>query len=245
MPRPIKKKISKHDTATEETVRTFMSVATEKVESNLRQVVIVAAAVLAVIIAVAGFFYARGGVEEKSAIAFYDGYKSYYGLYEAQALPPVARYERSLESFKRSNEAKSSPEALLYMANSQEQLGMYEDALASLREMESRFGGNDILVPLAIYKTAMVQLKAGKSDEALGTFERLYNYENTIYKDLALVEQARVLEGLGKHEEAVTKYNSILAEFPESPFIEEARIRTGKVEEEEAAGSTGTEGSVQ
>jgi predicted negative regulator of RcsB-dependent stress response len=236
MPKPIKRKISRQDTGAEETVRTFMSVAIEKIETNFRQVVIGAAIALAVIIAVAGVFFFRSGAEDKAERAFYEGYKAYYGLYDAQALPPVERYERSLESFKRSNEAKSSPRALLFMANSQNQLGRYDEALQSLSEIGRDFSGDDVYVPLAMYKSAIVLLKAGRSDEALSTLDRLYSGTSDMYRDMALVESARVLEAMGRKEESLNKYRAILSDFPESPFVDEARIKVG-VEEKEEAGA--------
>jgi len=40
-----------------------------------------------------------------------------------------------------------------------------------------------------------------------------------------------MLEDMGKHEESLTKYNTIISEFPESPFLDEARMKTGKDKE--------------
>jgi predicted negative regulator of RcsB-dependent stress response len=232
MPKPIKRKISRQGTGAEETVRTFMSVAVEKIENNLRQVIIGAAVVLAVIIVVGGLFFFRSSSEKKADRLFYEGYKAYHGLYDAQALTPSERYERSLESFKKSYEAKHAPQTLLYIANSQDQMGKYDEAIQSLKDLEKNYPDNSVFVPLAIYKSAVIQLKAGRTDEALGTLDRLYSSGFATYRDVALAESARVLDGMGKQDEALKKYQKLLTEFPESPFAEEARMKVGEEDKE-------------
>jgi tetratricopeptide (TPR) repeat protein len=239
MPKPIKKKISKHDMGAEETVRSFMSVATEKVETNFKQVVIGAVVVLALLIAVAGYIYARSGAEEKAQRAFYDGYKAYHGLYDAKGLTDFERFESALESFRRSYDVKSSPDALLYMAYSQDRLGRYDEAIENLKKLQSDFPDEDYHVALATYKMATIQLKAGRTDDAMSTLDKLYTSGSGIYEDIALAESARLLEAQGKEGEAMEKYRTILSQFPESPFAVEARMKVGDDESEAEAEGEG------
>jgi tetratricopeptide (TPR) repeat protein len=240
MPKPIKKKVPKQAMGAEESVRTFMSIATEKIEANFRQVAIGAAVVLGTVVLVAGFFIYGGSTDKRAKAAFYEGYKSYHGLYDAQVLTKFERYERALESFKRSYDIQHTPQALLYVANAQHGLGKHDEALKSLEELVSGFPKDDMYISLGLYKAAMVNQKVGNAEEALKSLERLYALESDFYKDAALVESARILDGMGKNDEAMKIYETILKQFPRSPFTDEARLRAGK---EEAEGKGDTEKS--
>jgi tetratricopeptide (TPR) repeat protein len=242
MPKPIKKKVPKQALGAEESVRTYMSVVTEKIETNFKQVVIGAAVVLGAVVLVAGLFIYGGSAEKRSKDAFYEGYKSYHGLYDAQVLTKFERYERALESFKKSYDIQHTPQALLYMANAQHGIGKHDEAIKSIEELVSGFPEDNLYISLALYKAAMVNQKAGKAEEALKSLERLYALESDFYKDAALVESARILDGMGKEDEALKKYETILEKFPNSTFIDEAKFRTGKDKEEEK-GNTEESGS--
>lgn len=242
MPKPIKKKVSKQAMGAEESVKTFMSVLTEKLETNFKQVVVGAAAVLGVVIVIVGFFIYGGSADKKAKASFYEGYKSYYGLYEAQALTKFERSERALESFQKSYEIQHDPQTLLYVADSQHELGKNEEALKSLEELVKTFPEDSLYISLAYYKAAMISEKAGNAEEALKYLDRLYALRSDFYKDAALVESARILDGMGKKEEALKKYETILEQFPGSPFTEEAKLKTGRdkgVEKEETGKSGG------
>jgi tetratricopeptide (TPR) repeat protein len=233
MPKPIKKRVPKQAMGAEESVRTFMSIVAEKMETNFRQVVIGAAVVLGTVVLVAGLFIYGGSAEKRAKAAFYEGYKSYHGLYDAQVLTKFERYERALESFKRSYDIKHTPQTLLYMANAQHGLGKHDEALKSLEELVSGFPEDDMYISLALYKAAMVNQKVGNAEEALKFLERLYDLESDFYKDAALMESARILDGMGKKDEAMKRYETILKQFPGSPFTDEAKLRAEKEEAEE------------
>lgn len=228
MPKPIKKKVTKQAMGAEDSVKSYMSVLTEKLEENFRQVVIGAAVVLGIIILVAGFFIYGGSADKRAKAAFYEGYKSYHGLYDAQVLTKFERSERALESFKKSYDIEHTPQTLLYIANAQHDLGKNNEALKSLEDLVNSFPEDSLYISLAFYKAAMVSEKAGNAEEALKYLDRLYALDSDFYKDASLMESARILDGMGKKEEAFKKYETILEQFPGSPFAEEARFRTGK-----------------
>ncbi len=54
----------------------------------------------------------------------------------------------------------------------------------------------------------------GKLEDALQQFERLAGEEKAFYRDMALMHQGRVLEALGRGEEAVAVYRKYHAEYP-------------------------------
>ncbi len=234
MPKIIKKRLAKTGVKAEDSVKSFMQNAHERLDENFNKVVKVAVAVLVVAALVAGYFIFKSSAERKAEEEFYEGYKKYYGLYDAQALTPLERFEGALESFKKSYEAGKSPRSLLYMANCEYALGRPAAALSRLDEIERRFSGDEVYVPLALYKASVVHRKAGKPEEALKALDRLYGHKSALYKDMALAESAKVLQAMGKADEAMEKYKLILKDYPGSPFAEEARLSTEKEGEAEA-----------
>jgi hypothetical protein len=234
MPKIIKKRQAKTDVKAEDSVKSFMQSTYESLDENFSQIAKVAVAVLVVAALVAGYFIFKSSAERKAEEEFYEGYKKYHGLYDAKVLTPLERLEGALESFKESYEAGKSPRALLYMANCEYALGRPAEALSRLDDIERRYSGDEVYVPLALYKASVVHQKADKPEEALKALQRLYEHKSASYKDMALMESARVLEAMGRKDEAMEKYNVIVKDYPGSPFAEEARFKTEKEGEAEA-----------
>jgi tetratricopeptide (TPR) repeat protein len=241
MPRPIKKKTVKTRTDAKGEARDFFSDTMEFVELNMKRIVIAAGAVVLVMALAVGYYMYSGGVEKKAEGFLYEGYKYYHGLYDAESLVIIDRMNRALESFKKSLETMESPLALYYMAACYYQLGRYDEAMTALDDLRQKFADEEAIIPLALYKMAMINVQTGKSEEALRTFEELYSYNTKSYKDIALVESAIILEGLGREEEAAEKYRSIAENFPQSPFAGEARIKAGLANATEEVGGEGSE----
>lgn len=235
MPKAIKKRVSKPEVKAEESVRSIVSFAADRIASHYKAVAVMAAAAFVVAVGAVVFYMVMGSGERKAREAFYDGYRLYYGLYDAGAIAQGERLERALESFEKSYRARPTPQALMYSANAKYALGRHSEALASLEELLSRFPADDVYAPLALYKAAMIKVKLGKPEEALGYLERLYSSGAKTYRDIALAESAGILDGLGRAEEARAKYEAVLKEFPDSPFAEEAKFRLKKKDEPEKA----------
>ncbi|MEJ2325066.1 MAG: tetratricopeptide repeat protein [Nitrospirota bacterium] len=245
MPKPIKKRVSKQEVRAEDSVRSFLGRTVEFLEDKKKQVGIAALVVVVAVIAVAGFFLHQRSQEREAREAFYEGYKYYYALYDTKVLPRSDRMEKALENFRRSYDAKGSAEALMYVANSQSALGQDDESLASLEELLKTFPEDEIYVPLALYKASMIKLKQDKPDEALVYLDRLYSSKTDSYKDMALAEAGGILESLGREEEAKEKYRALLELYPDSPFADEARFKTGgeKAEGAEEPKTPGEAGS--
>jgi tetratricopeptide (TPR) repeat protein len=223
-----------------------MSRSGEFVSIHMRRIAIIAGALALAVVLSVGYYLYKGSVEKKAKGFLNQGYKYYHGLYDAEPLVKTDRLNRALDSFRKSNETEDSPISLYYMAACYYALGRYDEARAPLDELKRRFPADGRLIPLAQYKTAMLDIKAGKLEDALGSLEEISTYNTASYKDLALVESARILDSLGRKEEAVEKYRAIAERFPESPFMEEARLRAGiKKDEDKYEGKekeTGREG---
>ncbi|HAM51484.1 MAG TPA: hypothetical protein DCP92_12640 [Nitrospiraceae bacterium] len=217
MPKAIKKKVAK-PARKEEDVKDIMhdigkSIAERK--SYLLPIVIIIA--LAVLAGAGSFFY-RSTMNTKADALEYDGYRIYYGLYQKQPLQKETQYQQALEKFQQAYAARKSPYSLFYIAACYDEMGKYDDSLKALKELNEQFPDDERYVPLSYYKMALIDLKRGKNDEALKLLDTVCNYKTGAFKELALLESARILESMGKKEEAAKKYGQLKKDFPNSPF---------------------------
>lgn len=229
MPKVIKKRVKKQISTEEEDVKNiYNSAKLYAVEKRKTLTPIVIAAVI-IIIAASGFSIYRSGMSNKAEALEYAAYKTYYSQNQKTAAlnktPEQSR--KALEAFKKAYETRKTANSLFYLANCYYDLGQYDDALKSLKELNERFPDDERFVPLSYYKMAMVSLKKGDKETALKLFDTIYNYRTGSFKDLALLESAKVLEAMGKGEDAVKKYTELTKNFPASPFAAEALARQG------------------
>lgn len=227
MPKPIKKKAARRPHKEEQDVKTLLARMNETAQRGGRPLAVGAIALAVLIIAVLGFRFYGSAMEEKAARLQHEGYRLYYGLEESQPAE-AARLETALEKFRKAYAARKSPLSLMYVADCQYALGRYGDAVATLKELSRTFPDDPTFTPLSYYKMALASIKAGENEDALRALEVLINYENSALKDLALMEAGRLLEQMGRTDEAMQKYRALVEAFPRSPYFEEASRKAGK-----------------
>ncbi|MBI5639779.1 MAG: tetratricopeptide repeat protein [Nitrospirae bacterium] len=226
MPKVIKKKVKKN-IENDIDVQDRLSELKTKVEERKKTIVTYGLSGLAVILAASGFYIYTSFSAQKARQIEYEAYKTYYNEYQKKTVSDQERFQKALDLFRQAYGSKKSPRVLLYIANSQYELGMYDDALASLNDFIKIYQGEKDMLPLVYQKMAAVHLKKGKKDEALKTFDTLLKSSGDIYGDYALIESARILESEGKKEEASAKYKELTDKFKESPFFDEAKAKLG------------------
>lgn len=227
MPKVIKKRVKKQISTEEEDVKNIFNSAKNYAVESRKTLAPVVIAVVLVAAAVVGFFFYRSGVNDKAEALEYEAYKTYYGLNQkvpVQTKTP-AQLQEALGAFKKVYETKKTAGSIFYMANCYYDMGQYEDALKSLKELNERFPDDERFVPLSYYKMAMINIRKSDKETALKLLETIYNYRTGSFKDLALLETARLLESMGKSEEAAKKYTELVKSFPDSPFAAEAQAR--------------------
>lgn len=227
MPKSIKRKVVKKTSSGTE-VTGVISKLKESAAKRKKAMLAAVGAVLIFAGAISGFFIYNSAMKTKAQKLEYEGYKMYYGLYQPQALAGEEQYKKALEFFKKAYATKKSPVSLFYIANCYYETGRYEEALNTLRQLNREFPDDERFVPLSYYKMAMASLKKRNNDEALKSLDILYRYKTGAYKDLSLLESARILEAQGKADEAQKKYEELTKNFPQSPFAEEAQIKVGE-----------------
>lgn len=226
MPKAIKKKITKPP-KTEADVKNMFHHASELIRK--KQKLLLPAAIILVVsgISIAGFFAYRSIMDKKAAGLEYEAYKIYYNLHQKQPLQKDEQYRTALEKFKKTYDVKKSPFSLFYIAACYYDMGKYDDALKTLKELNEYFPDDERFVPLSYYKMAIISLKKEDRESALKFLDTIYNYKTGSFKDLAIIESARILDAMGKTEESSKKYEELTKNFPNSPFLEEAKARLG------------------
>lgn len=232
MPKAIKKRTKKK--ISEETdVKGKLHDIKDKIQQ--RQKTVFTYSILSVVffLVVAGIFFYQNHAASKSRQLEQEAYKIYHNIFQTKPLAKQEQFQQALDLFKQAYSKKKSSRTLFYIANACYELEKYDDALSNLNELIKRFSREKDILPLAYHKIAMINLKKGNMDEALKTLDILYKSDSSIYKDLALVESARILEKQGKKDVAKSKYKELSEKFSESPFITEAKAKLEEKKEKE------------
>ncbi|HCL80833.1 MAG TPA: hypothetical protein DHW81_00925 [Nitrospiraceae bacterium] len=194
-----------------------------------RQRTLVYAAIIFVVLTVSvsgAFIYTKASMSRALELEL-EGHRLFYGDYQAQALTPAERYKKALEKFNESYKAKKRPAVLLYIANSHYELGNYDEAIKTLKDLTNRFPDSGI-ASIAYYKTATAYVKKGDTDNALNALKHIISVKDSALQDMALLESGKILELSGKTEEAEGKYKELINKFPKSALINEAKARMGE-----------------
>lgn len=181
---------------------------------------------IAIVLAYFAYSYSNKSNLDKAQRLFFDGYAQYYGLTQKGELGSndPSRFDRAIDKFKQSIDAKETPIALYYLANAYYSQDKFDDALKTFQLLNSKHP-DDYYIPLTYYKMALTALKKDSKEEALKYLDALYNYKTNAFKDVALIESGKILESMGKPDEAKKKYELLVKNHPASTFAQEASQR--------------------
>ena len=114
--------------------------------------------------------------------------------------------------------------AAYYTAVARKELGDHAGALEALTPIAA--GSDDLLSCSAKYLVGQVKEASGDLAGALEAYARLVESAPAGFPvEMAMMSQARILEGQGKTEEAREIYRRITQEHPDSPFSRDASQR--------------------
>ena len=140
-----------------------------------------------------------------------------------------ARAEAALAKFAEVyNAYPSTPAGIAsryYAAAALSMLGRHADAAARFQETVERAGVNSFYGWMARLGVVEANAQAKKYDEAITAAQALVNNttDDTIPRDALLMELGRVQAAAGKKAEAKQTLDKMIADFPGSPYIEEAK----------------------
>jgi len=235
MPKVIKKRSVKKKTVQSDEVKSVAFQAVEALKKKQQQVIIVVSAIVAVFVLLVVFSMYSSSQYKKAYSIEMDANQYYYGAGGDESLTQEDRWKKAMELFQQSVDAKATPTALFYLGNCYFNLGDYENAIKQYNIFADKFSGDKGILPLVYQKLASSYFKAGQNDKALETLGRLGKVNSGIFKDTALVFEARYYESAGESVKALDTYRELIAEFPSSTWTAEANAKISASEAETAA----------
>ena len=233
MPKAIKKRTKKKDIAVEAEVQDRISDIKEMMQKKQKAVITYGGAAVVVVLVIAGLLFVRYNNREKARQLADQAYSLYYNENREAPQQRKEQLAKAADLFNQAYNTHKSPRLLLYLANSYAEGEKLDDAVTTLNLFIRNYASEKKLLPIAYQQLANVQVMRGNKADALKTLDTLYKSSGNIFKDLALIETARLLESEGKKDEATAKYKELVEKFSASPYADEARAKLGTVEKKE------------
>jgi tetratricopeptide (TPR) repeat protein len=240
MPKVIKKRPAKKKSSDENEVKSAALQAIEKIRERQRHVIIGVSVIAAVVVLLLGTsLYSTSRYKKASSLEM-EATNYYYGENIDKALPDKERLNKALELFIKSTNVKVTPTNLFYLGNTYFRLKDYKNAVHEYNRFVSKFRSETAILPLVYEKLASSYFRTGDTAAAFETLDKLAALEGGIFKDTALLYEARYLEEAGKKEEALEKYREIYTLFPSSPWAVEANAKVSAEEAGKGGSKTAT-----
>lgn len=206
---------------------------------NVRQVALLGAAAIVLVLAVVGvktWMRSREATGARRLAEMIDTYNapitaSIEDLQAAQAGAPsfTSAAERSRKVIDlatpilQSGGGVARSGALLYRGMAQCDLGLYDEAEASLGEVVSR-DTQGLYGSMARLRLARLMESRQKPDEALALYQQILDDDRSLLpREEGLLGLARCKEAQGRKDEAQALYQRLVNEYPDSEYLMEAR----------------------
>lgn len=227
MPKIIKKRVEGKSRSEGNIVETVIDIRQRLKEKQRTMVYFVVTFLFAVSAIVALTVYIRTNTSRALELEA-EGQKLFYSLSRAESAAPSESYRKALEIFKKSYETKKRPLVLLHIANCYYAIGNYDETIKTLTELNSK-GSDQNLLSLSYYKMAAAYTKKGDMDNALKAYDNIASLKGGALQDVALLESGKILDAMGKSDEAKKKYKELTDRFSKSLAVNES---SGKSEAE-------------
>lgn len=234
MPRPIKKRAAKKKAPKEDNVKSAALQALDTLKQRQRNIIIAVSVVAAIVVIYVIFSMYTSSIAEKAYSLEMEAYNQYYAEISDTSISAEDKWKKALELYRQSVDVKATPTAVFYLGNCYFNLADYENALKEYNFFLDNFSREAGILPVVYQKLASAYFKTGQNDKALETLGKLSEVNNGVFRDTALILEARHYETAGEKDRALEKYRTIFTEFPYSPWSAEANA---KVSAEEKAAS--------
>jgi TolA-binding protein len=236
------KSIERHKLKENELART-VSQAREVLDTRKRTIVLALAALVLALAALGGYTWWRGSRESRANEAL----AAAIALYDAPVVPIAApapgspaplpqpgtfstereKLQAALPKFREAADRhpNSTPGlvARFHLAGILASLGQYAEAEQAFQEVVNRAGGG-IYGRMARLGLANAQVAQDKFDNAIALYTELSrDTSSPVPLDGILMQLGRAYARAGRKEEAARTFDRIVQEFPQSPFLTDAR----------------------
>ncbi len=234
MPKAIKKKAARKKTVQDDEVKSVALQAIETLKQRQKLAIIAASAVIGIVIIYIAFSFYSSSLTQKAYALEQEAYGHYYSESADETTPVEDKWKKAMALFKESLDIKATPAAAFYLGNCYSNLNDYDNAIKEYRSFIDRFSSETGILPLVYQKLASSLFKTGQNEKALETLGKLAKIKNGIFRDSALVLEARHYETTGATDKSLEKYREIMAELPSSPWGAEANSKVTAAEQAEA-----------
>jgi len=221
MPKPIKKRIEKKVVIEEDEVKGIVKRVIGAARERKKAVIYISSVLGAILIlSAAGLIY-LSSIQKKA----YSFEKEAYNYYYNTNLKQEERWRKSLELFQKAFETRATHIVQFHIGNCYFNLHDYDNAVKAYLKFVDKYKDEEEILPLVYQKLASSYMELGKGEEAIKTLNDLAKFKNGIFKDTALILEARHYESTGKPEEAIKRYKELVNSFPSSPWSAEAKAK--------------------
>jgi TolA-binding protein len=205
------------------------------IEDRRRETTGLMIGVIVVAVAAGGYFLWRDHVQSRAHALLADALAVQQARVAAPGTPAApgtypserARLEAAVLKLKAAADAYPSTDAGIFAryqeAADQLALGNAAAAVTAYQDVIQQ-AGNGIYGQMARLGLAEAQARAGQYDQAINAFKELaQRKDGPLPVDGILMELGRTYRDAGKRADAQQTFNRLVAEFPDSPFTQEAK----------------------
>lgn len=203
------------------------------VADNRRQLLAAIGAVFAAAIVWWGVNAWMGTRTDDASLLLYHAVQTFEGDAAAGSLVPGGdvdaaqiEFQRVVESYGRSDQADM---AKLYLARIALSRGQTDEARSVFVDLSQKHG-NDVIGRLATLDLIDLRIASGQVEEVAGELEAMIvSQDGSLPRDAALYKLGEVFVTSGDPERARTYFERLVEEFPESPYLMNARLRLNEL----------------
>jgi tetratricopeptide (TPR) repeat protein len=147
-------------------------------------------------------------------------------------------YRQILDQYPRTSSARRS---LFFLGNTLMEQNDLQGAIDIYQQFIEQYPDDEILLGFVYQRLGYAHLLNGNQDLAYTTFSKALDLPHAINKDQVLYEFAKLEEADENTQEALNHYKQLMAQYPNSPFFNEASLRVKILEPEEGSQAQGEE----
>jgi len=203
------------------------------IADNRRQLMAAIGAVFAAAIVWWGVSAWMGSRTDDASLLLYHAVQTFEGDAASGTLVPGGdvdaaeiEFQQVVDSYGRSDQADM---AKLYLARIALSRGQTNEARAVFVDLSQKHG-NDVIGRLATLDLIDLRIASGQFEEVTGELESMIvDQDGGLPRDAALYKLGEVFVDSGDPERARTYFERLVEEFPESPYLTNARLKLNEL----------------
>lgn len=168
-------------------------------------------------------------LEGRAQLLYYDRPSDKPEQTQKNLTQAVDLFRQILDQYPRTSSARRS---LFFLGNALMEKNDLEGAIETYQQFIEQYPGDQILLGMVYQRLGYAHLLNGNQEGAYKAFDQVLNLPHAINKDQILYERAKLEETEANTEVALTHYKQLLANYPNSPYFNEASLRVKILEPE-------------